>query len=321
MDRAARQAREPTGTDLQAVPPALAALAARQLGVATRRQLRVADVTSRDIESAARARRWRTFGRNVVVLQNAPLTPAQRLWVAVLLPGKPAALAGLSAAAADGLRGFESEEVHVLVAHKSDVRLPRWVKLHESRRFGEGDINRVALPPRTRPARSVIDAATWSRSPRRACAILCAAVQQRLVKPDQLIAELDCAGSIRHVQTMRNILGDIAGGGHTLAEIDLGKLAALAGLGPPRRQATRREPGGGVRYLDAEFLLPDGNVLAVEVDGKGHMEVETWLDDSDRQNEVVIGGRIVLRFPSLTVRLEEGRVVDQLRRMRLAHTP
>ena len=311
---------EPTGTDLQAVPPALAALAARQDGVLVRRQLRAAGITRHDIETAERARRWRTFGRNVVVLQNAPLTPAQRLWVAVLLPGKPAALAGLTAAAESGLRGFELEQVHVLVAHKSDVRLPNWVKLHESRRFTEADLNKVALPPRTHAARSIIDGATWSRYPRRACAILCAAVQQRLVTAEQLAAELAIAGSVRHVQIMREILGDVGGGGHTLAEIDLGKLAARAGLGPPQRQATRREPGGGVRYLDAEFLLPDGKVLAVEVDGKGHIEVETWLEDTDRQNEVVIGGRVVLRFPSLTVRLEEGRVVDQLRRMRLAHT-
>jgi hypothetical protein len=238
-----------------------------------------------------------------------------------LLPGKPAALAGLSAAAESGLRGFEPDDVHVVVAHKTDVRLPRWVKVHESRRFSESDIDHISLPPRTRSTRSIVDAATWSRYPRRACVILCAAVQQRLVTADQLAAELALAGRIRHVQIMRDILGDIGGGGHTLAEIDLGKLAARAGLGPPRRQVTRREPGGGVRYLDAEFLLPDGNVLAVEVDGRGHMAVETWVDDSDRQNEVVIGRRIVLRFPSLTVRINGARVVDQLRRIRLAHTP
>jgi hypothetical protein len=29
----------------------------------------------------------------------------------------------------------------------------------------------------------------------------------------------------------------------------------------------------------------------------------------------------VLRFPSITVRLNGSRVVDQLRRLRLAHTP
>jgi hypothetical protein len=237
------------------------------------------------------------------------------------MPGKPAALAGLSAAAACGLRGFESDEVHVLVRHATHTAMPSWVKIHESRRFTPNDINTRSSPPSTRTARSVIDGATWSRYPRRACAILCAAVQQRLTTVDRLAEELAAAGAVRHVHIMRAILDDIAGGGHTLAEIGLGRLAAKAGLPPPRRQALRKERSGRVRYLDAEFDLPDGAVLAVEVDGRGHMEVEAWLDDSDRQNEVVIGHHLVLRYPSLTIRLNGARVVDQLRRVRLAHTP
>jgi hypothetical protein len=315
------QARHPSGIDHLAVPAELASLVDRQAGVATRRQMSIAGFTAHDIETAARARRWRKFGRNVVVLQNAPLTAAQREWVAVLLPGKPAALAGLSAASAAGLRGFEPDRVHVLVEHATEVRVPAWVKLHESRRFSAMDINDAASPPRTRNPRAVIDAATWSKWPRRACAILCAAVQQRLVTVAQLEAELQAAGQIRHVAIMRDILGDIGGGGHTLAEIDFGPLARRAGLGPPRRQRLRRDWDGKVRWLDVEFNLPDGIVLVVEVDGRGHLEIENWLDDADRENEVVIDGRPVLRFPSITVRLNGPRVIDQLRRMRVAHTP
>jgi hypothetical protein len=302
-----------------AAPADLGILAERQFGVVTRRQLSDAGFTAHDIETATRARRWRTFGRNVVVMQNAPVTPAQQEWIAVLLPGKPAALAGLSAASAAGLRGFEPDRVHVLVRHATEARVPQWVKLHESRRFGELDINRAASIPRTTAARSIVDAAAWSRYPRRACSILCAGVQQRLVTADQLATELGAAGRIRHVGIMRDILGDIGGGGHTLAEIDLGKLASRAGLPPPRRQGARKDAEGKARYLDAEFDLPDGAQLVVEVDGRGHLEVDQWVDDADRENEVVIGGRTVLRYPSITVRLNPGRVIDQLRRIRLAH--
>jgi len=298
----------PDGSRLLAVPRNLAAIAAEQDGVLTRRQLAASGVSPGQLKAAVAARRWRTFGRNVVVLANAALSQRQRLWVAVLLPGTPCALAGLSAAEAAGLRGFESEKVHILVPHSTHAGAPSWVKIHESRRFTDQDINRAFGLPRTRSARSVIDAAAWSRFPRRACALLCAAVQQRVTTAERLSAELALAGAVRHVRLMRAILGDIAGGGHTLAEIDLGRLAARAGLPSPERQRIRREPDGAVRYLDAEFDLPDGTVLTVEVDGRGHMHVETWLDDTDRQNEVVIGGRPVLRFPSLTVRLEEARV-------------
>lgn len=317
--RTARQSQQPTGATLHAVPRRLGALAERQSGVLTRRQLTAAGFGVHDIETAVAARRWQTFGRNVVVLQNAPITPAQRSWVAVLLPGKPAALAGLSAAAAAGLRGFEPDQVHILVSHATEVGAPSCVRVHESRRFGTTDIT-AAAPPRTSAARSVVDAAAWSRYPRRACAILCAAVQQRLVTAERLALELASAGSVRHVRIMRQVLGDIAGGAHTLAEIDLGPLAAAAGLPEPKRQAHRPDAEGHPRYLDAEFDLPDGTVLAAEVDGRGHLAVETWLEDTDRDNEVVIGGRTVLRYPSITVRLNRPKVLDQLQRIRAAHT-
>lgn len=320
-NRSAIQLRQPLGTDLVAVPRRLADLANDQSGIVTRRQLDEAGITEAHVRAAVAARRWRVFGRNVVALQNAPLTQRQREWVAVLLPDKATALAGLSAAAAAGLSGFEPDRVHIVVPHDTQTRVPVWVKLHESRRFGPDDIASGSAPPRTGTPRAVIDSATWTQYPRRACAILCAAVQQRLVTAGELEIELAAAGHVRHVAIMRSILGDIGGGGHTLGEIDLAPLARRAGLGPPRRQRMRREGDGRLRWLDVEFDLPDGTTLVVEVDGRGHMSVANWLDDAHRDNEVVIDGHPVLRFPSLTVRLSAPRVVDQLRRMRIAHTP
>ena len=318
--RAAISRRQPTGTDLLAVPTRLANLVERQSGVLTRTQLHECGMTTAAVRAALAARRWRAFGRNVIVVHNGQITETQRQWIAVLLPQKLAALAGPTAAAEGGLLGFESEQIHVVVPHDTHVRVPSWIKLHESRRFGPADALLTAGLPRTRPPRSLIDTATWSRRPRRACAVLCAGVQQRLVTPEALDTELSRAGAVRHVAIMRAILGDIAGGGHTLAEIDLGPLARRAGLPLPRRQALRREPNGKIRYVDAEFDLPDGTLLAVEIDGAMHLQPFSWWDDMDRQNEIVIGRQPVLRFPSLTVRLNEERVVDQLRRMRLAYT-
>jgi hypothetical protein len=317
--RSTLTARRPRADDFLAIPDGLTAAARRQVGVVTRRQLRASGIALHRIENCIRAQRWRAIGRHVVVLQNAPLMASQREWVAVLLLDKPAALAGLSAAAAAGLRGFDPEQVHVVVRHGSHVGLPRWVRIHESRRFSAADIAPRSAPQRVSLDRAVTDAAAWSDRPRRACAVLCSAVQQRLTTAARLSAELQLAGSVRHVRIMREILGDISGGGHTLAEIDLAPLARRAGLRPPRRQVLRREPTGRVRYVDAEFDLPDATTLAVEIDGAVHLQPDSWWDDSDRQNEIVIGGRPVLRFPSLTLRLNKSRVIDQLTRMRLAH--
>lgn len=310
-----------TGGRLATVPDELAHLAARQQGVLHRDQLRSHGFGLTHIRAAVAARRWQLVGRAVVVLHNAGLTQRQREWTAVLLPGKPAALAGPSAAAAGGLRGFEPDNVHIVVAHNTHTRTPDWIRVHESQRFTPTDIRRGSGPPRTSIARSVIDAAAWSTSPRRACAILCASVQQRLTTPERLAAELRRAGAIRHTSIMRLILGDISGGGHTLAEIGLTALVRRAGLSAPRRQALRREPGGKARYVDAEVDLPDGTVLAIEIDGAVHLQPTSWWDDMARQNELTIGGHPVLRFPTPVIRLDPDTVVDHLRRIRAAHTP
>lgn len=307
------------GRRLHAAPSVLGHLVLQQQAVASRRQLVDAGVRPARLRAQLAARRWQAVGRNVVVLHNAALTAGQRRWVAVLLPEQPAALAGVSGAAEAGLQGFEDEHVHIVVSGSCAVPLPPWVRLHNSRRFSVRDIAGGGGPPRTRTARSVVDAAAWSRYPRRAGALLCAAVQQRLVTPTELGQAVRDAGHVRHVALMRAMIGDLAGGGHTLAEIDFGRLARRAGLPRPQRQRLRPEPGGHIRYLDVEFELPDGTALAVEVDGRHHAAHEQWTADLSRQNEVVIGGRAVLRFDSLSVRTDEARVVDQLRRMHRAH--
>jgi very-short-patch-repair endonuclease len=58
----------------------------------------------------------------------------------------------------------------------------------------------------------------------------------------------------------------------------------------------------------------DGRQVVVEVDGALHLIPRRWWDDQLRQNELVLAGDLVLRFPSVVVRCEPMVVVDQLRR-------
>jgi len=67
--------------------------------------------------------------------------------------------------------------------------------------------------------------------------------------------------------------------------------------------------------LDVRWRLPDGRNLGVEVDGAHHLEVDQWFDDQLRQNEVVIGGVPILRYPASVVRDSPDVVAAQLRRV------
>ena len=118
------------------------------------------------------------------------------------------------------------------------------VVVHESRRHLADDVvRRTGHPPVHRPARAVVDAAAWGPSDRAAAGVLTAAVQQRLVTPAGVRAELDRAGRVRRAGLVRQLLEDVAGGVEALSELDFALLCRRAGLPEPKRQrcgATRR---------------------------------------------------------------------------------
>jgi hypothetical protein len=116
---------------------------------------------------------------------------------------------------------------------------------------------------------------------------------------------------------LRLAVADIAQGAEALSEIDFGRLCRRFGLPAPARQDVRVEPGGRRRYLDAEWIRADGRRIVAEIDGALHLAQRRWWDDQLRQNELVIAGNLVLRFPSAIVRTEPALVADQLRRIGL----
>ena len=86
-------------------------------------------------------------------------------------------------------------------------------------------------------------------------------------------------------------------------------------LPEPQRQAIRVDSWGRRRYLDAVWRRRDGRIVVVEVDGALHLAPSRWWDDQLRQNELMLGDALVLRFPSIVVRTEPALVAAQLRRV------
>jgi hypothetical protein len=304
----------PSAADLG---PSLDEVCSRQCDVVTREQLAAGGVSHDIVRSQVRAGRWQLAGARIVVLHNGPLTPEQARWRAVLGQPHPAALAALTAAQCYGLAGFEATRIHVVTAARTALsRFPDTV-VHVSRRFTARHVHPTRRPPMVRLERAVIDAAAWERSRRRAAGLVAAAVQQRLTTPQRLTRELRRAGQVRHRRLLAAVLADLAGGAHSLAEIDLVRVCRLAGLAAPSRQVVRSVTAGGGRrryYLDAHF-----GGFTVEVDGQPHFVVAGWVNDTVRQNELVILGDRVLRVPSLLLRTAPELVADQLRRAHLRY--
>ena len=151
--------------------------------------------------------------------------------------------------------------------------------------------------------------------------MVAAVVQQRLTSAARLDAEMRTVGRVRHKAYMRLALLDIAEGAHSLGELDLATLCRRFRLVPPIHQVTRRDAAGRRRYLDAEWVLPNGEIVVLEVDGSHHLDVANWQADMKRERSVVVTRRRVLRATAFEVRLEAAAIAADLRALGVPSLP
>jgi very-short-patch-repair endonuclease len=130
-------------------------------------------------------------------------------------------------------------------------------------------------------------------------------MQQRVITPTQIQAE--CRTHVR--MHRRGLTLDVAteylNGLQSTNEVDFAALCRRYRIPQPVRQTRRRDSAGKWRYTDAEFVLPDGRVLIVEIDGLHHLDPENWLEDIKRQNTLMVAtGGLLLRVATWTLKRE-----------------
>ena len=238
----------------------------------------------------------------------------QRVWLGVLHAGGSALAGGLTALEWHGLTGWHRDEVTVLVDDELAFDAVSGVRFFRTRRsLADMRAQHVDLPVcRVEPAALLF--AGYERSTRTAAlGLLAAVVQQRLTTADRLLGEIELMRPLRRARIFRSALLDIQGGAHSLAELDLGRLCRRAGLPPPRRQTRRRDAIGRLRFTDCEWLLGDGTVLVLEIDGSFHMDVDHWEDDLARQRRLSSRGRIIVRCTARELRDNPESVLADLK--------
>lgn len=255
--------------------------------------------------------RWTNPATGVFVNHNGPLTERQREWVALLAAPPGSVLGGLTALRLDGFTAF-TPEAPVVVAKMGASKIGYAdICLHWSTFLDDRDVHPLRAPRRTRPARSVVDAASWEPQQKRAREIVLAAAQRGIIAPQQLREALTRRGACRHRGLIVESYLDAGGGIQSLPERDFDRLRRECGLPAPDRQSVLRRADGKY-YLDVWWKRFN---LACEVHGIPHMRVENWDDDLIRGNEVTIDGRRTLFFSSYAIRRHPATVKDQLRRM------
>jgi hypothetical protein len=282
-------------------------------GVATRAELQL-ERSPGYVDSQVAAKRWRRLNDDVVALHNGPLTKDQARLAVYLSAQQPAALCGLTAAEMCGLRGFETDHVHIVVRRGARVLTVPGVSavVHESRRFTADDVATRYAPARVAVERAVVDAAVWSPQPAQAGRLLAAAVQQRLTSPAALSEALELAGRVRHRRVLRLLLVDLEGGAQAMSEVEFRRFCRRHGFPTPAMNV-RVEAGGRRRYLDAVLTARNGGVVRIEIDGGVHLSLTARWADTRRDNALALRGIHLLRFPSVAIYTDDPEAVQQIR--------
>jgi very-short-patch-repair endonuclease len=225
----------------------------------------------------------------VYALHTGPLLETPRQWAALLWAGPDATLSHYTAAAHWGFPPIRhaSLGVHLTVPGIQGRRVPAGIVVHRSR---------VPLDTATRDGRSVTsplrtlrDLLICTQRPDDATALLAGTMQRRLVQNGLIYDLLRNDSLLRHRSTLLGILQYASTGAESLLEVGFLRDMDRHGLPRPRLQVRF---GGGI--LDGRY---EGFDLSLELDGKlGHLDTESWLRDTRRDQAEVAAGRAVLRF-------------------------
>jgi very-short-patch-repair endonuclease len=288
----------------------------RQNGVIAWWQARTL-ISKKAVRHRVETGKWRRVHRGVYLRYGDHLTDQQRWWVAVLAvsPGRStstttaACLGGLTALLVHGLRSVTAPRLDLIVPPTRRIVPPAGVMIHRVK-LPDADRDLSARPPSTTRARALVDAAQWARTANEARLIIAASFQQRLVTAHDVQLVLDRMTNARRRELILTTVADCAAGSHSIGELDFVALCRRGRLPVPTRQVRRRDRAGRLRYLDACF---DPWRVVVEIDGSHHSDVAQMWDDSARQNDLILAGYVVLRYPIAMIRNEPQRVIAEIR--------
>ncbi len=294
------------------LPSTITDLALSQAGMLARRQLNELGIDRFGVRNQLAAGRWAERSDLVISTTTGALTREQWWWLGILHAGPRAILGGLTAAEATGLRNWKRDEVTVLIPQQLEVDDLDGISYRRTRRNLDYLRSPAGGIPRCRIEPAVLLFGAYQRSRRTAQGAVAACVQQRLTTPEAFQFWLNEMRPLRWARMYRTLLADIEGGSQSMAEIDLVRVCRRSRLAAPNRQSKRRDATGRIRFTDAEWRLPNGSVVVLEVDGAFHLDIEHWEDDLARQRHLSGPGRTIVRCTARELRDEPERVVADL---------
>lgn len=276
-------------------------------GVVTRQMLIGAGITRGQLDGEVRRGAWHAAGVHTLCITGTEPVGRALWWRALWESGKNAVLDGPTALLAAGLTGWKESLIHVSLPNGDRVRPVEGVRHHRLRDLG--DVTGAGLL-RTKPEVAVVRAAQWAVSDRAAATLVAMTVQQRLVRPEQVIARWESVKYSQRREVLTGVIGDVCNGAHSLGELDFARMCRQRGLPEPTRQALRPGAKGRV-YLDVYWEALE---VHVEIQGVHHVQGTATIEDALRFNALGLRNKrlLSLQIPVLGLRVCPDVFMDQV---------
>jgi hypothetical protein len=265
------------------------------------------------VSNRLRAGRWTEADRGVYRLAGPPVTWESRTLAPLLSVGPPAAASHLTAAALHGIPGFGEGVPEISVPRTADVRRGR-LRVHTSTDLDRCDVVMRRGVPTTDIDRTLLDLARFVGA-RRLHRSIEWCRRNELTDWPSLISTL-----ARHARRGRPgirklravILAHADRVEITDSDFELLVLAAIAEHGMPTPVLHHRVTDGERFVAEVDLAYPDLRI-AIELDGRIHLEPEVRERDLPRQNDLVLLGWTVLRFSWQRFADHPDRVIAEIR--------
>lgn len=282
----------------QAVPPVVAGLASHQSGVVSREQCLDAGMSRRVLDRLLRDGRWTALARGIYLVHDQGASFEARCWGGVLAGGGAAVVGFEAAGRLQGLEVEEPDVIDVFVPHPLRTPLHSPWRFIASARRGRGE------PPRTVLDETVLDLVSRMERDGDVIALLADVVSGRRTTPARLLSALEERPRLHHRRLLREILGDVGDGVHSVLERAYRRDVEVAhGLPAGRRQVWL---AGRSDVLYEEFGV------VVELDGRlGHVGSAAFRD-LDRDNRNMLSELVTLRYGHHDVTIRPCEVAGQV---------
>ncbi len=297
--------------------PEIRALASRQYGLASSRQIRGLGATPTELRRLAQSSEWEWFVQGLLCHTASPEVPERLLLATVLAANGPAAVSFQTGAAWWGAPGYSLQPVHVTALRRHQSRTAKLGILHTATRLPEALISRERGVPVLKPAVVLLDLALEVH-PAKAARLCDFFWARRWVDERSLDKTLDLIGRRGKDGTapLRRLLDERRGryrppeSGNERRFLD---LLARSGQAAMDNQVDVGLDGWIARV---DFLDRPIN-LVVEIDSDlHHTALVDERSDAERDDELTAAGYKVRRFTEFEVWHRGDWVVSEVARLR-----